>query len=74
MIAGEELDMDMSQLEFVMADTGARRDAKYRAALGEQHDQEHGGGSARGGSIGEAGAARAGLDAARRADLTALGQ
>ena len=31
----------MSQLEFVMADTGC--DAEYRQALGEQHDQERGG-------------------------------
>ena len=42
MIAGEELDMDMSQLKFVMADTGS--DAEYRQPLGEQHDQEPGAG------------------------------
>ena len=38
MIAAEELDMDMSQLEFVMADTNVT--PEQRQALGEQHDQE----------------------------------
>ena len=38
MIAGEELDMDMSQLEFVTADTAVTPNTGQR--LGEQHDQD----------------------------------
>ena len=46
MIAGEELNMDMSQLEFVMADTAH---ARLGEALREQHDQERGPRGSRGG-------------------------
>ena len=69
MIAGEELNMDMSQLEFV--NVGHERDAGLGEALGEQHDQERRPRSPRRRGIGGPGAARARLDAARRLPASA---
>ena len=72
MIGGEELDMDMSQLKFVMADTALTPNTGQHSASNTIRNCRSR--APRSGGVGEAGPARARLDAARRADHAALRQ